>query len=280
MAAEYVDDNQYSGDSSSVTMTKPTGTAEGDQLLAFFYLEGTGNDPTLAGWTEQGTGVDHEGGHLTCLKKTAGASEPSSYNFSFDSSGQYLTGITAYDPAGGGDITVEEIEFFEGGGSATSLEWSSGESNQLGGSAGDTLVTWGGTIYVSKSFTPEGGFTERHDSGGVHLADEEDISGANSDIQHTWSGGAESFGIGLVLRETVTVEVDQDGYRIYEDDDDPSGTPTARAAEDTIPTNVPVGEGSQVRIQLDATGDPDTNAYKATWNYDGDATTLEEDIAT
>src|SRR5690348_4311235 len=74
----------------SITLNKPTGTADGDLLIGVFTLdngvEWTVNPPTLSGWTALGGEISstNDGGELYCLYKIA-ASEGSSWTFTHNS---------------------------------------------------------------------------------------------------------------------------------------------------------------------------------------------------
>lgn len=71
----------------TVTLAKPSGTVEGDVMLAVFVNDdGTRVLSTYTGWTlaETQTETGATGGGMWCLWKKAGASEPASYDFTFN----------------------------------------------------------------------------------------------------------------------------------------------------------------------------------------------------
>lgn len=90
--------------STSVTVTKPTGTADGDYLVAFVAADrGSSGYPTAApsGWTQiaqdaSGAGSTHAA--CTAYAKTAGASEPADYTWTLPSA--YLAVATMHRVSG------------------------------------------------------------------------------------------------------------------------------------------------------------------------------------
>ncbi|WP_427422654.1 hypothetical protein [Lysinibacillus fusiformis] len=87
----------------SVTVTKPTGTANGDFLLAFVAELGTGTVTAPAGWTLIGTASAASNLTLRCYRKTA-ASEGASWTWTLGSSVRNwgsvhaFTGVNASNP--------------------------------------------------------------------------------------------------------------------------------------------------------------------------------------
>lgn len=76
--------------SSPTTCNKPTGTAQGDLMIAFMYTDGTGVWTAPSGWTQvQNT-------DQSIMYKVAGASEPSSYSFVSTKAGFRYVAITTY----------------------------------------------------------------------------------------------------------------------------------------------------------------------------------------
>jgi hypothetical protein len=77
-------------DGGSVSVTKPSGTADGDYLVCFaFRYEDGGNSGvgfTMSGWTDQGT-VFAGLWRMRVFTRVAGASEPSSYTVSYGTPG-------------------------------------------------------------------------------------------------------------------------------------------------------------------------------------------------
>jgi len=75
------------GSASSVTIDKPTGTVEGDLLIASILGGNLASNPTPPdeSWTEFGpTGTPQSFSFITrCYYKVAGSSEPSDYTFTF-----------------------------------------------------------------------------------------------------------------------------------------------------------------------------------------------------
>ena len=263
------------------TITAPSGLADDDIILVFDFH--TGDYGTISGFTATNLGTNGDGVHATALHKIA-SSEGSSWTCNHASSGNSAYVCIAVRPGAAGTLSVVQATWYEGGNGATSyLRWATAESGTLGGAAGDSYYTAGMAYFDSRNFDVESGFTELLDDGELHAAHEDDISAANTDVSHPFSSGAplETTGIGFTIRETgATATLDQEGYRIYDDDADPSGSPTALAAQDTAVTDRAVTDGTQIRILIDSTNNPDPNAYKLQHNYSGDSADLYEDTAT
>lgn len=84
-----------SGDSNTITVAKPTGTREGDLLLASMYLSGKNTTWTGdTGWTE----VADQGANpnLRVAYKVAGSSEAASYTFTAATSSNLTANIVLY----------------------------------------------------------------------------------------------------------------------------------------------------------------------------------------
>lgn len=95
----------YGGAQASYTINKPSGTANGDLMLAFGSFSGTATPTAPVGWTQVrrtvktvGNGDDHSGSvTFVVWKRTAGSSEPSSWTSSYTGSGTPLmTQAVAY----------------------------------------------------------------------------------------------------------------------------------------------------------------------------------------
>ena len=91
----------------STTVSKPTGTAEGDLLVAYVLTFGWGNDPTIntpSGWTKIGPrdADKYYGGnvHSGIFWKVAGASEPESYTWTNNGSGSTYSNVLLHRVTG------------------------------------------------------------------------------------------------------------------------------------------------------------------------------------
>ena len=79
--------------STTITINKPTGTVENDIMYAYIVHESAAmtSDTPPSGWADVGTNPHaFGGGNAYVYKKTAGASEGSSYVFTFDPSNQMV----------------------------------------------------------------------------------------------------------------------------------------------------------------------------------------------
>lgn len=85
---------QNTDTATSITITKPTDTAENDVMYAHISLAASGGTPALSGWTVvPNTQVFHDGGTSAILEKIAGASEPSDYTFAWTGGSRAVGGI-------------------------------------------------------------------------------------------------------------------------------------------------------------------------------------------
>lgn len=110
------------GGTASLTavLNKPTGTLSGDLIVAAIAIADSAGTLTVSPpdgtWTQQTDLAYASGGaqHLTILTKTAGGSEPSTYNFTFSGTtgGANQAWLTAavgiYSDAGGGSAVVDQ----------------------------------------------------------------------------------------------------------------------------------------------------------------------------
>ncbi len=76
------------------TISKPSGTAEGDVMYAVLSLGGQNETPALAGWTTIAS-QDRSFGRCSILRKVAGGAEPASYTFTWVSISQSVGCIVA-----------------------------------------------------------------------------------------------------------------------------------------------------------------------------------------
>lgn len=90
---ESYSENQEEGGSFSLTITKPTGTAEGDWLIALIGIRNSTISSAPSGWTQVTTGTVSNIGEAATYKKKATGSEPSDYTWSFSSSDRNLGAI-------------------------------------------------------------------------------------------------------------------------------------------------------------------------------------------
>ncbi len=87
---------EANSDSGTVVITKPSGTADGDVLLAI--ISANSNTPTApdGSWTSMGTVLLTAGSRSAAWYKVAGGSEPSSYTFTTSGSSFHAAQMAAY----------------------------------------------------------------------------------------------------------------------------------------------------------------------------------------
>jgi hypothetical protein len=80
----------------SVVVSKPTGTVENDFLLAYaIAMTGTTLAPSGTTWTER-FDLSGSGSDVSLYSRLAGASEPSTYTFAGSSTTDYIAGVIAF----------------------------------------------------------------------------------------------------------------------------------------------------------------------------------------
>ena len=142
----------------SLTITKPTGTAEDDILIGFLAFENN-EAVTASGWTLIATAEESATWEGHCWYKRAGASEPADYTWSWTSSKwrngiilAYSGGITSGNP-----IDVSSTNFESG--ADTSVECLTITTTVV-----DTMIVGlAGNINGAGAWTPPSGMTERID---------------------------------------------------------------------------------------------------------------------
>jgi len=147
-----------SGDSSSpYTVNKPTGTLEGDFLLAAPNGVSEAIDQVLppAGWYAVRGGAINGNDNISAWHKVAGASEPSSYDFTSTSNTPVGIGILALY-ADAGHINIDAV-----------ASQTNASGNRVFPSvtlSADGLVVCVGAVGSSLASTPPGGMDERWDT--------------------------------------------------------------------------------------------------------------------
>ena len=97
-------------DTQNVTVNKPSGTVEGDLMLALLVKDGTETWNVLSGWTAVIDNIIENGrASVRVLRKTAGASEGSDYTFTWTGVNQRSHGtilrITGFNSGSPIDVT-------------------------------------------------------------------------------------------------------------------------------------------------------------------------------
>lgn len=148
----------------SLVVTKPAGTANGDVLVAVVaFANGTFNLPITppAGWTSLGyqDGVDYTGRTQMFYKAASG--EGASYSFSFDGGGQYAIAALIASYSGAAASPIDAV-----GSQRNAISTNETAPSVTPGAAGAMLVCCYGAEGVNASgptSTPPAGMTERSD---------------------------------------------------------------------------------------------------------------------
>lgn len=244
-----------SGSSSTLDINKPTGTVEGDLLVAHLYAI-TGGDslPDITaptGWTfirKDSLGNNRSQG---LFYKVAGASEPSSYTFSDldDSRGDVVANVGAISRISGVD-TTSPIDV-HGGQTETGT---SVTAPDITTAVGDALILHLGAINNGSTFTPPTGYTEEYDHAqGTSAAQEGSWdTQASAGSTGTASATASSSGFWIAAHVAIAPGVSE---QILEPSSIASaevfGTPNLAYPQELSPSAIPSGElfGAAILIQ-------------------------------
>jgi hypothetical protein len=150
----------------TVTLTKPTGTAEGDALLAVLSTQawaGTSLAVTPpAGWTSLRTSDPGDANRpgLFTFYKVAGASEAASYAFTLNSSSfQFIGAMLAYEGAGTSPIDVSAI------GDSGTTPTAGAVTTTVANAHVIAIIASKSSTASAPMYTPPSGMTERVDAG-------------------------------------------------------------------------------------------------------------------
>ena len=154
------DSAQVADQGTSAVPSKPSNVAEGDAMVAI--LERAGVTTTItppSGWSER-SNTDHDGGNTTTWTKVAGASEPSTYTWSWSSSSKYVCIIQRVT---GADTTTPVA----GVGTPATGDNDTPDPPEVSGLTSDDYlaVTLVGQEGASVTFTPSTNYTENAEGG-------------------------------------------------------------------------------------------------------------------
>ncbi len=160
---------QNTDTATSILITKPTDTAEGDVMYALISLAASTGSPALTGWSELEI-VTHDGGAARLLEKIAGASEPSDYTFTW----------TGGSRAVGGIVTVQGNDQTTPTAASPTPATGSGTTPDPPASGTVSLADYLALVFTclegkTRTFTPPSGYNEEWDHGN---------SGSGSQVAH------------------------------------------------------------------------------------------------
>lgn len=174
MAIAFRSSNVATGQAvSSVSVTKPAGTASGDRLIAVGTISGSSLILTApAGWTEIYTSSNPNSFKLSIWELFAGGGEPASYSFTTsqgdDLENQVALGMAAYSGASSGTSSTPgtgntgTANFPNGNATCLTVSAPNGTEMLLAIVMGHNNAQNGG---YTPSSTPPSGMTERFDIG-------------------------------------------------------------------------------------------------------------------
>ncbi len=191
--------NNNGGGSSSLTLNVPQGTTSGDVMVAHVAVRTAGNTITApSGWTQIVRKDTGSALSTVAYWKVAGSSEPSSYTWSFGTSGEASGGIGSYI----GVNTTTPIDVSNGQyNSATNNVDNTGVTTTA---ANDMLVYAVGVVQ-STTVNPPSGFTEETYTASNSLTTSEmsqeidSSTGATGTIHGTENGGETFSNVTLLI---------------------------------------------------------------------------------
>lgn len=163
--------------SSTVTLTVPSGTVDGDLLVAFVSPARDGVFPITApsGWTQIFTNQWAANGPISECYVRSASSEPASYSWTFDSSDNLVATMLRVTGWSG---VIGDIDFYVS--PSTELSTATIPSGAITGLAPDSLlIGWVACEVGDQSYSPPSGWTEFFDLGQTR---------SNSD--RVWASGA------------------------------------------------------------------------------------------
>lgn len=212
MAVSYVGASHSPGrdgeNATSSTISKPSGVQQNDLLLAIVTISSSSGTVTPpSGWTAIRNSTSGSFFRVYIFRKVAGASEPSSYAFTFNGSYWGIEHIVAYRGVDTSDPTPESALRATSGGSTS---YATGSLT----TAGDRVLVHWATAYTGvagsiRSWTASSG-TERFDTGVVNNGDagqamstgfydsNSQLAAGNYSRTHTSSGSYDNGMAGIV----------------------------------------------------------------------------------
>jgi len=143
----------------SVTVSKPTGTVEGDVMIAALGWDANGSITAPSGWTLIRSTLYDVDNNVAAWYKVAGASEPADYTWSQPGNDDFSVGIaTYYNVNTGNPINIENAQ--------TNTTSSNVVAPSITTTAANTMLVFIGSIdhnNVGNTWTPPSGMTERVD---------------------------------------------------------------------------------------------------------------------
>jgi len=255
----FISSNNNSGAStSSLAITKPSGVAPGDLMIAFFVM-GSGEMNTLSGWTEL---YSSSSLNRTILSRIVDGSEGASFTFTSTTTDNMSGSIVAYRNA---ELdVVGTMGNSDGSPDAPGITVTKNSSILLGFPSSNQESGGG---YTSSGFTVRSENTDANPSHSV--LDKSVDSGATGDI--TFTGGNTLFNRAILLSLSGTgnnffpsgISLTADSTYDYMKD-----VPTL-TDEDTanFATLNPLDKGTNITVtngNLDASGSVSTNSIRAT----------------
>lgn len=192
----------------SRTVNKPSGTVEGQLMVAFIFYHIAGINSVPSGWTEMGSTITAGNEHLNVYYKKAGASEPSSWNWGFTTTvdnGYVVLTIDGHDADTPFDTSASDVVNND-----TTPSYANGITPRdvdslllLGAVAGDSIT--GMSAYAITTSNPAN-WMEEADNGNRSYIDwavasaprPESTATGNSSLTLDGGGGTEDSGARLI----------------------------------------------------------------------------------
>lgn len=194
----------------SSTVTKVTGTANGHTMFAFVVLNRQTTITPPSGFTEIYS-ANISTGKVALFRKVAGASEPTNYTFTFGTSGENMVSLYCYSNVNTTSSYFTEFKTSVQSGFAASVL--QGQSVWGASSQGDMILLFAGMVGNHTGGAPPPGMTERSDQHwngvGTYMAEWKlEGSGDTGEMPVSLTTDAYSITITMNLLPTYTLSLE------------------------------------------------------------------------
>lgn len=258
----------------AVAPGKPTGTADGDLLIARLYLESDTNtfSSVPSGWSLAGSIANTAAFKLWVYWKIA-SGEPASWTWTPTTNAWRTAIVDAY--SGGVSPSVDVVG---SGGQADAAAIGSQTAPSVTTVADNDLVAFSYGNFSGSNPASMSGFATnlRTVFGGVTGADATKTPAGATGTSNPSGVGSQDYAaihIAFAIGTSSTPVLEQEGFR-FRNDDGSETTATWRQAQDTN-DSVAVSTTLRLRLLLNATNNPDAGHYKLQYRKSGDDTWMD-----
>lgn len=246
----------------TITVTKPTGTVDGDIMIAPIYWQsGTVAMTTVpTGWTLKEATADPSLEYQTNYYWKRASGEPASWDWIIATSSwtnamciSYSGGAAAGDPI---NVSALAIDTSPSGGTSPNVSDTTTVNECLS-------VYFGGNKSGGNWSSFPAGYTEREAAFDETICccdDDIPTAGGTGNLAATCANADRKHSVVIAIAPFVAAVVDQEGFR-FRNDDGNEAAATWAAAQDTNLARQ-VGVNTRLRVLLNTTGDVDSTQYQ------------------